>query len=347
MGRSPGRRAYLGLLDARPRPAGRLTVLAGIATTLVAVLALAVLPRELVPDAASQRAGGALPPGPRPVAGSRPDSGRAGRRGRAAPAGYRLSLAVQLPETEARREETGRVDPLLRRCRTRRPAPGRLDRGPLPPAGRGGLGGAPHQRLRRADRAGRPAAGGGGDRGDPGARRGARRQGRASGWRGTGLREVAAPPQPSAAGPAPHLGRHPPGRPGRRPRPDGGAGAAGARRADRRPHPDGRRRARDPGAVLGAGGPGAAPGGGGSPADRPPARPGPARRPGCAPAVLERLDGRPAERLVFEGEAPADPEALLSGLPGRAVAPAARRWSCAGPSPSSAWPWRSPCSWSS
>jgi HAE1 family hydrophobic/amphiphilic exporter-1 len=36
--------------------------------------------------------------------------------------------------------------------------------------------------------------------------------------------------------------------------------------------------------------------------------------PGLRPAVLERLDGRPAERLVFEGEA-RDPEALLAGLP--------------------------------
>ena len=36
--------------------------------------------------------------------------------------------------------------------------------------------------------------------------------------------------------------------------------------------------------------------------------------PGVRPAVLERLDGRPAERLVFEGEA-RDPEARLSGLP--------------------------------
>jgi HAE1 family hydrophobic/amphiphilic exporter-1 len=37
--------------------------------------------------------------------------------------------------------------------------------------------------------------------------------------------------------------------------------------------------------------------------------------PGLRPAVLERLDGRSAERLVFEGEAPdANPEALLAGL---------------------------------
>jgi HAE1 family hydrophobic/amphiphilic exporter-1 len=40
--------------------------------------------------------------------------------------------------------------------------------------------------------------------------------------------------------------------------------------------------------------------------------------PGLRPAVLERLDGRPAERLVFEGPMEGksrDPEALLAGLP--------------------------------
>jgi HAE1 family hydrophobic/amphiphilic exporter-1 len=35
--------------------------------------------------------------------------------------------------------------------------------------------------------------------------------------------------------------------------------------------------------------------------------------PGVRPAYLERLDGRPTERLIFEGEV-RDPEALLAGL---------------------------------
>ena len=49
-GRSPGRRAYLRLLDAAlARPA--LAVLAGIAVVAVAGIALVLLPRELVPDA--------------------------------------------------------------------------------------------------------------------------------------------------------------------------------------------------------------------------------------------------------------------------------------------------------
>ncbi|HVG09268.1 MAG TPA: efflux RND transporter permease subunit [Thermoanaerobaculia bacterium] len=101
LGRSPGRRAYLGLLDtALARP--KLTVLAGIATTLVAVLALAVLPSELVPDAASRelmvryRLAPDLSPEAARILGERVV--------RHASAGS--VMAVQLP---GREEETGRV----------------------------------------------------------------------------------------------------------------------------------------------------------------------------------------------------------------------------------------------
>ncbi len=52
-GRSPGRRLYLGLLDrVLARPAG--VVLAGIAASALAVVALLAIPRELVPDASSR-----------------------------------------------------------------------------------------------------------------------------------------------------------------------------------------------------------------------------------------------------------------------------------------------------
>ncbi|HEX5717200.1 MAG TPA: efflux RND transporter permease subunit, partial [Thermoanaerobaculia bacterium] len=100
LGRSPGRRAYLGLLDAAlARP--RLTVLAGIATALVAVLALAVLPSELVPDAASKelmvryRLSPDLSPEAARILGEQVVNVGAG-------------MATQFLEDE-RREETGRV----------------------------------------------------------------------------------------------------------------------------------------------------------------------------------------------------------------------------------------------
>jgi hydrophobic/amphiphilic exporter-1 (mainly G- bacteria), HAE1 family len=101
LGRSPGRRAYLGLLDAAlARP--KLTVLAGIATAALAVLALAVLPRELVPDAASKelmvryRLAPDLSPEAARILGERVVRHVSGGS----------VMAVQLPDSE---EETGRV----------------------------------------------------------------------------------------------------------------------------------------------------------------------------------------------------------------------------------------------
>ncbi len=78
-GRNPGRAAYLRLLDGTlGRPA--LVILAGLATTAVALLALTVLPRELVPRDADARPGGALSPLPGPDAGGRPPPGQRSRK---------------------------------------------------------------------------------------------------------------------------------------------------------------------------------------------------------------------------------------------------------------------------
>ncbi|MFP5285108.1 MAG: efflux RND transporter permease subunit [Thermoanaerobaculia bacterium] len=98
LGRSPGRTAYLGLLD-RALAHPRLTVLAGTATAALALLALAVLPRELVPDAPSKelvvryRLAPDLAPEAARILGEKVAKVGAG-------------LAVQLPDGE---EETGRV----------------------------------------------------------------------------------------------------------------------------------------------------------------------------------------------------------------------------------------------
>jgi HAE1 family hydrophobic/amphiphilic exporter-1 len=106
LGRSPGRRAYLKLLDwSLARPAA--VVLAGTATAAVAVLALAVLPRELVPDAPARelvvryRLAPDLSPG------------AARRLGHivavaASRSGASSEIAIQLPE-EPDREETGQI----------------------------------------------------------------------------------------------------------------------------------------------------------------------------------------------------------------------------------------------
>src|SRR6185436_16212499 len=110
LGRSPGRRAYLRLLDwSLARPVA--VVLAGTATAALAVLALAVLPRELVPDAASRElvARYRLAPDLAPEAARR--LGRAVATS-AAQGGAGSVLAVQFPEDETAgsdREETGRV----------------------------------------------------------------------------------------------------------------------------------------------------------------------------------------------------------------------------------------------
>jgi HAE1 family hydrophobic/amphiphilic exporter-1 len=106
LGRSPGRRAYLRLLDgALARPAA--VVLAGTATAAVAVLALAVLPRELVPDAPARE----LVVRYRLTPDLSPEAAR--RLGHivavaASRSGASSEMAIQLPE-EADREETGQV----------------------------------------------------------------------------------------------------------------------------------------------------------------------------------------------------------------------------------------------
>jgi HAE1 family hydrophobic/amphiphilic exporter-1 len=113
-GRSPGRRAYLALLDrALARPA--LVVIAGLAVAALAALALGVLPRELVPDAASSRlvVRYRLPEELAPEAARRLGEEVARRAGLAG-AGSSGKLAEQLPPEpgsldDGRREETGRV----------------------------------------------------------------------------------------------------------------------------------------------------------------------------------------------------------------------------------------------
>jgi HAE1 family hydrophobic/amphiphilic exporter-1 len=110
LGRSPGRRAYLRLLDwSLARPVA--VVLAGTATAALAVLALAVLPRELVPDAATRElvARYRLAPDLAPEAARR--LGRTVATS-ASQGGAGSVLAVQLPEDETAgsdHEETGRV----------------------------------------------------------------------------------------------------------------------------------------------------------------------------------------------------------------------------------------------
>lgn len=104
LGRSPGRRAYLRLLDGcLARPAT--VVIAGTATAAVAVLALAVLPRELVPDAPARElvVRYRLAPDLSPEAAR-----RLGQQVAAISAGASSKMALQLPE-EPDREETGQV----------------------------------------------------------------------------------------------------------------------------------------------------------------------------------------------------------------------------------------------
>ncbi|HEX3127087.1 MAG TPA: efflux RND transporter permease subunit [Thermoanaerobaculia bacterium] len=107
LGRSPGRRAYLRLLDwALAHPAA--VVLAGTATAAVAVLALAVLPRELVPDAPAHElvVRYRLAPDLAPEAARRLGQRVATIAGTTA--GASSKMAIQLPE-EPDREETGQV----------------------------------------------------------------------------------------------------------------------------------------------------------------------------------------------------------------------------------------------
>ncbi len=107
VGRSPGRRTYLRLLDAcLARPA--LVVLAAALVSATAVLALAVLTRELVPDAPARE----LVVHYRLAPDLSPEAAR--RLGRtvatvASKAGATSAQATQLPEEQEIREETGRV----------------------------------------------------------------------------------------------------------------------------------------------------------------------------------------------------------------------------------------------
>ena len=112
-GRTPGRAAYLRLLDgALARPA--VPVLAAVAATAVALLALAVLPRELVPNAETRDlvVRYRLPPDLAPEAARR--LGGIVEARTAAAAGVQAGrLAWQSPEsdlTAGDAEETGRIE---------------------------------------------------------------------------------------------------------------------------------------------------------------------------------------------------------------------------------------------
>ncbi|HET9225303.1 MAG TPA: efflux RND transporter permease subunit, partial [Thermoanaerobaculia bacterium] len=101
LGRTPGRHTYLWLLDgALSRPG--MTVLAGTATAALAVLALAVLPRELVPDAPSKE----LVVHYRLAPDLSPEAARSLGERVVKQISAGSVLAVQLPESE---EETGRI----------------------------------------------------------------------------------------------------------------------------------------------------------------------------------------------------------------------------------------------
>lgn len=111
-GASPGRAAYLRLLDAvLARPSG--AVLAGLAATALAVLALGVLPKELVPDAAARNlvVRYRLAPDLTPEAARRQGAAVEARTAAALAGVPAVRLAVQFPEIEGgEREETGRLE---------------------------------------------------------------------------------------------------------------------------------------------------------------------------------------------------------------------------------------------
>ncbi|MES1243317.1 MAG: efflux RND transporter permease subunit, partial [Acidobacteriota bacterium] len=109
LGRSPGRGAYLRLLDgALARPVA--VVIAGAATAAVAVLALAVLPRELVPDAPARElvVRYRLAPDLAPESARRLGHAVAAAASRSGAVSAEREMALQLPE-EPDREETGQV----------------------------------------------------------------------------------------------------------------------------------------------------------------------------------------------------------------------------------------------
>ncbi|MFL6200811.1 MAG: efflux RND transporter permease subunit, partial [Thermoanaerobaculia bacterium] len=316
VGRSPGRRAYLGLLDmALARPG--LTILAGTATAALAVLALAVLPRELVPDAASKElvVRYRLAPDLAPEAARRLGDRVVNVGAGLAPAREGAYLAIQLPEGE---EETGRIILSFADAeeagRARKRLAAALSRLPdveawveprtsafVEPIERAG------RRLEIVATASTPER--------AAVLAGKVRERLAN---TTGLREVAGRrnrPQPAllltwdttrlAA-----LGADR-GRIEEQVRQGLAEQAAGRLRMDGvEPEVLVRSSEMDPD-LLPVGVPGIS------------SNPVPLRAlarlaPGVRPAVLERLDGRPAERLVFEGPMEGksrDPEALLSGLP--------------------------------
>jgi len=116
-GRSPGRAAYLRLLDAvLGRPAlARGAVLAAVAVTAVAGLALALLPRELVPGGASPdlvvrwRLSPDLTPEAARRFGTAAEQGIAGALSAAGIPAKRLALQLPPPEPGEDRDETGRL----------------------------------------------------------------------------------------------------------------------------------------------------------------------------------------------------------------------------------------------
>lgn len=315
-GRSPGRRAYLSLLE-RALTHPTITVLAGTATALVAVLALAVLPRELVPDAAAKElvVRYRLAPDLSPEAAR-----RMGEKVVRQVTGGSV-LAVQLPQ-EDRREETGRVVLSFadagEATRARKSLAASLSRlpdvevwveprtsafvEPIERAGRrlevvataatperaAALAGKVRERL--ADTSLREVT----------ARRNRPQPALLLTWDATRLAELGADRGRIEEQVRQGLGEQTAGRI----RMDGVEPEVLVRSSDQ--DPDLLPVSTKPAVIAGAG-----------TTNVVPLRALARVDPGVRPAVLERLDGRPAERLVFEGSMEGesrDPEALLSGL---------------------------------
>lgn len=317
-GRSPGRRAYLALLErALARPAS--VVLAGTATAALALLALAVLPRELVPDAPSRElvVRYRLAPDLAPEAARHLGETVAQTADRAARAsGW---AATQLPEEAAgNREETGRIvlafDTTEGATQARRALETDLALLPDVEAWVEPRTGAFVEPIERAGRRVEVVA----TAATP--ERAAELAGRVrEGLDGTSLREVAARrnrPQPALllTWDSTRLAAI-------------GAGSADRGRIEEqvRQGLEEQRSGRvridgvEPEILVRAPesqDPELLPVGVSSPVGIVPLRALARVSPGLRPPVLERLDGRPAERLVFEGgEGEArDPEALLAGI---------------------------------
>ncbi len=324
LGRSPGRRAYLRLLDGSlARPVA--VVLAGTATAAVAILALAVLPRELVPDAPSRElvVRYRLPQDLSPEAARRLGHTVALVASRS---GSLSTMATQLPQDTAAgadREETGQVvlvfvdaDAAGRARSAVRSALARLPDveawveprtsafvEPIERAGRRlevlATAATPERAAALAERVRTRL----GSSKEVGIRRNRPQPALLLTWDATRLAELGADRGRLEEQVRQGLGELYSGRvriEGVEPeilvRPPGAAGG------------------RDPG-LLPVGAPGNFP--------IAPLRALARIVPGLRPAILERLDGRSAERLVFEGES-RDPEVLLAGLsrsPDERVAP--------------------------